>query len=144
MADTEYVFYRRVSPKQWRDDDSNTPVETLFRLRTNAGLNEKGLSVFDARLATPDAVLEHLLSLWRRGNNSSKLAECGGTTKGLRELGWGVVAFQLSDEWLAESDFTLSTPDIYGHLEILGTRESFATFAPAFVDMCRRVAESEY
>ena len=91
MSNMVKLLYRRVSPGQWRTDDPQTPEESLFYRRPN----EESLSVFDAEMATPTAVLEHLLNLWIKQNRRGKLKECGGTIKGLRELGWGVAAFEV-------------------------------------------------
>ena len=140
MSNMVKLLYRRVSPGQWRTDDPQTPEESLFYRRPN----EESLSVFDAEMATPTAVLEHLLNLWIKQNRRGKLKECGGTIKGLRELGWGVVAFEVDSPWLEQFGFALGVPDSLGHLQIIGDETAFEQFAPLFVDKCRRVNEAEY
>ena len=142
-------FYRRIRNDQWQDKAQRTLLDIAFHTREN----EPGLSVFDAAIARPRAVLQHLLNEWDKIASKSasdqkwvskQWVKHGDSVEALLASGWAVA--EVTEALflrcgLQPSDQT--DPD--GHLEILGTQEQFEEQSLEIIDddECRVLSDDE-
>ncbi len=145
-------FYRRIRNDQWQDKAQRTLLDTAFHTREG----EAGLSVFDADIATPEAVLENQLVIWREIAQdpaksekdhkwaAKKLESCGNSVAGLLAQGWGVA--EVPEELFRRCGLEPSADiDSNGHLEILGSQEQFEEQSLEIIDdaKCRVLPDDE-
>ncbi|GEM_PF-2729558 len=115
-----------------------------------------GLSVFDADIATPRAVLEDQLNIWtviaqdpnkpekdHRWANK-KLEQCDSSVEGMLAQGWGVA--EVTEGLFRRCNVEPAVEiDPNGHLEILGTKEAFEEQSLEIIDdpECRVLTDDE-
>lgn len=134
-------FYRRIKNDQWQDAARQDLQDTAFHVRDDT----EGLSVFDASVASPRAVLEHLLMQWQ-GTAADvslsldkqkwahrKLDQCGASVAGLLEQGWGVA--EVTEQLFLRCGLEPSDQvDADGHLVIEGTEADFEEQSLEIID----------
>ena len=145
-------FYRRIRNDQWQDKAARTLQDIVFHVRNDV----EGLSVFDAAIARPRTVLEHLLAEWSKTAEDvslpldkqkwarRKLNQCGNSVEGLLAQGWGVA--EVPEELFLRCGLEPSVKmDPNGHLEILGTQEQFEEQSLEIIDddECRVLSDDE-
>ena len=145
-------FYRRIRNDQWQDETRQSLQDTAFHVKDDV----EGLSVFDADLATPRAVLEDQLAIWRAiaqdaGKSdkdhkwaNKKLEQHGNSVEGLLEKGWGVA--EVTESLFRRCGFQPSAQiDPNGHLVFEGTEAAFEEQSLEIVadPDCRVLSEAE-
>ena len=142
-------FYRRIRNDQWQDKAGRTIQDTVFHVRDDT----EGLSVFDATIARPHAVLQHLLNEWDKIADRSEKdrkwvgrqwAKHGDSVETLVTSGWGVA--EVPESLFMRCGFQPSAQiDPDGHLVFEGTEADFQEQSlEIVVDLaCRVLSDDE-
>lgn len=160
MPSSSRRLFRRIAYNKWEQPESDDlerslpkkPVPQAFELKPE----EPGLSVFDADIASARQVLQHQLNTWLRNEISedasrkksakNNLKKCDRSVEGMVEWGWGIV--EISEEdfvRLGFHEFTEPEIDenIEGHIEVLGTIETFQEQGPSLVEASRTLEDTD-
>lgn len=142
-------FYRRIRNDQWQDKAGRTIQDTVFHVRDDT----EGLSVFDASIAAPRAVLQHLLNEWDKIAGRSEKdrnwvgrqwEKHGDSVETLVANGWGVV--EVPESLFVRCGFRPSAQvDPDGHLVFEGTVAAYQEQSLEIIDnpACRVLSNDE-
>ena len=142
-------FYRRIRSNQWQDKAGRIIQDIVFHVRDDT----EGLSVFDAAIAAPRAVLQHLLNEWDKiADKSEKDRKWvvkqweihGASVEALVNSGWGVA--EVPEALFLRCGFRPSAQvDPDGHLVFEGTVADFQEQSLEIIDdpMCRVLSNDE-
>lgn len=149
MADgpnnTSKIYYRRIPRRKWIDEPHSTPQGAAF------SINGEGMSVFSSHVASPLAVLEDQLNLWKaqaadekspRHEQAIKTLAKTPTVQEMVDDGWGIVALTKQQIERCGCTFGEEDPDT-GHLDIKGNPARFDGYGALWANDCRVLSEQE-